>query len=144
VSVKCLDKIQDWVSYTEIRKKLISVYVHKWFLRYSPRMCLPQSFRFLSVGILSNSSIQLQLKMKRHFTSVLLMSVRPLATSQGPLKGRSSLCCVQACMHSRWGMFWTCIVYEAFCQLWVKYYIVKECSFSVRLRNHSFPNIFLN
>jgi len=39
VCVKCLDKIQDCVSYTKTREKLLSVYVHKWFLRYSPRMC---------------------------------------------------------------------------------------------------------
>lgn len=43
--------------------------------------------------------------MKRHFTVVLLMPVKPLATSQEPLKGHSSLCYVQVCIIPGGGRF---------------------------------------
>lgn len=87
VYLKCL--ITLGVLHTNTRKRLLSIYVWKdTVLRYSPHAC-PTSFLyiFLCVEKLWKATVfSSNWKLKRHFTYILFVPIKPFITSPGPLK----------------------------------------------------------
>jgi hypothetical protein len=75
-------RLQGWIPYTKTREN-IRINTCSETLGST---CWLQSFRFLSVGSIRNSWIQVQSNMKRQFTNTFFMPVKPFATDPAPWK----------------------------------------------------------